>query len=62
MKFSLSEHLIVMKKYADVPKQDVRVVSPEETQQIQQNLHRLGKKSAKDLTPAERKDALSNRK
>jgi hypothetical protein len=51
-----------MKKYADVPKQNVEVVPPKETQQIQQNLHRLGKKSASELTPDERKDALNIRK
>lgn len=49
-----------MKKYADVPAQDVHVVTPKGHQEIEQNLHRLGKKTAKDLSSDERKDALSS--
>lgn len=48
-----------LRKYADAPKDAAVVLSPEDHQQIEQDLHRLGKTSAQTLTPSERKETLN---
>jgi hypothetical protein len=55
---SLREHLMYMRKYADVPKEDVNVVSPQGHRQIEENLHALKVKAASAVKPTERKAAL----
>ncbi len=45
-----------MTKYADV--ESAQVLSPQEHEQIESGLHRLGKKSARDLTDDQREQVL----
>lgn len=52
---------MAIRKYADVPAKDVNVVSPKGHQEIEENLHRLGVKTAKSVAPNERKDALASK-
>ena len=48
--------MMAMTKYADV--EDAKVLSPQEHDQIESNLHRVGKTSARDLTDNERSKVL----
>lgn len=49
-----------LRKYQSVEK--ATVVSPQESSQISENLHKLGKTSARDLTDEERAKALDTKR
>jgi hypothetical protein len=45
-----------LRKYADI--EHVEVLSPEEQERIERGLHRLGKRSVRDLDEDERRQVL----